>query len=356
MQAYTPFTAPRFDRGPRLFPAGWRNMTLDGRTPERAAAEWFVLLREEPDDEGLKARFAEWLAADPRHAAAWAEMGETAQAIRSAPRERRSYELPPTASALPRRRTNRWRGGAGRLSRRSWRTAAVGIAAACAFALALPSLTLRLEADHISGAGEVETVRLDDGSTVTLGPDSAIAVDYAPDARNVRLLSGQAMFEVTRNPSRPFRVAARDVTTTVLGTGFDVRMIGEATTVAVVHGRVRVDGRGAGPAASRELTAGEWVRVVPDAGMAGGEEAPELIGQWRSGKVLVRNRRIAEAIEEMRPWYKGKIVLADGALGEKLVTGTYDFRDPVRSLGLLVAPYGGRVVRLTPWLLIVTKS
>src|SRR3546814_15164189 len=114
-------------------------------------------------------------------------------------------------------------------------------------------------------------VRLADGSTVQLGPKSVIAVDYSSGSRAIRLLSGQAMFEVTHDPARPFRVVARDVTTTVLGTGFEVRMIGETTGVAVRHGRVRVEDHGR----ARELGGGEWVRFAPRAPIVAGAEAPD---------------------------------------------------------------------------------
>ncbi|WP_330701320.1 FecR family protein [Novosphingobium resinovorum] len=324
-------------------------MTAEGRTPERAAAEWFIALREDPGDAALRTRFTAWLDADPRHAEAWAEMGETARIISAAPLERRAYDVP---ASIPGHGLA-WRRGRHRAManpRRFLKRAAVAAAVACLALVAAPTLLLRLSADHISGVGEVETIRLADGSTIELGPDSAIAVDYDSGGRGIRLLSGQAMFEVRRDPARPFSVTARDVTTTVLGTGFEVRMIGDATSVAVRHGRVRVeDGE-----STRELGAGDWVRIAPGALLSAGAGTPELVGAWRGGKVPVRNRPIAEAIDEMRPWYNGKIVLADRALGEKLVTGSYDFHDPARSLDLIIAPYGGRVVRITPWLMIVT--
>jgi len=330
-------------------PDGWPAVMTDGLTPERAAAEWFIALRESPDDPELRARFAQWRDADPRHAGAWSELGETARIIATAPAERRTYELPSVTA----RRSARRRGALG--PGRRWRQAAVAAAAACVAVIAAPTLSLRLAADHVSGTGEVETITLADGSTAQLGPDSAIAVDFGPRGREIRLLSGQAMFEVRRDPARPFRVAARDVTTTVLGTGFEVRMVGELTRVAVRHGRVRVEDSGTKPFAARELTAGQWVRIVPGAPLSAGQEAPELVGAWRSGKVAVRNRPISEAIDEMRPWYGGKIILADSSLGKKLVSGAYDFRDPARSLKLIVAPYGGDVMRVTPWLMIVTR-
>ncbi|MDE1150403.1 MAG: FecR domain-containing protein [Azospirillaceae bacterium] len=323
-------------------------MTGGGATPERAAAEWFILLREDPDDAALRVRFDAWLAAEAAHAAAWADMDETARIIATAPPERRTYEVPGPGDGLP------WRRGGpqGAANPRRRRVMAAAAAVIALVLIARPMIALRLAADHISGVGQVETVMLADGSTVELGPDSAIAIDYGQGGRRVRLLAGQAMFEVRPDPARPFRVTAGDVTTTVLGTGFDVRMIGDETSVAVRHGRVRVEGA----AGASELGAGDWVRIGPDVAMASGVEAPELVGGWRSGKVAVRNRPIAEAIAEIRPWYHGEIVLADRALGAMPVTGTYDFRDPARSLNLIVSPYGGRVVRITPWLMIVTAA
>jgi transmembrane sensor len=220
--------------------------------------------------------------------------------------------------------------------------------------IAGPMVSLRLKADHLSGVGKVERVALVDGSVVELGPDSAIAVDYRLDARVVRLLSGQAMFEVAPDPARPFRVAAGNITATVLGTGFDVRMIGDRTSVAVRHGKVRVQDDSATPAISRELGVGDWVRFAPGRPMEEGAGAAEVVGAWRSGTVPIRNRPIAEAIDEARPWFRGRIVLTDRALGERLVTGSYDFNDAAESLALIIAPYGGKMRQITPWLLIVS--
>jgi transmembrane sensor len=318
-------------------------MTADGGTADHEAAEWLIALREEPDDEALRARFTAWLEADPRHADAWAEMNETARIITSAPPARRGDDLPASADRGTRPDWSRW-----------WPAAAAAAIACLALIVALPMLRLRLAADHLTGVGQVETFTLTDESVVELGPASAIAVDYRPEGRTVRLLSGQAMFEVRSDPARPFRVLAGDLTATALGTGFDVRMIGDATSVAVRHGRVRVDDRRATPVASRELAAGEWARVAPGLDMQDGSGAGALVGAWRTGRVPIRNRRIADGIDEARPWYGGRIVLADEALGARLVTGTYDFHDPVRGLGLLVAPYGGRIWQITPWLIVVT--
>ncbi len=193
-----------------------------------------------------------------------------------------------------------------------------------------------------------------DGSTVRLGPDSAVAVDYDGDGRTVRLLAGQALFDVTPDPARPFRVAAGEVTATVLGTSVDVRMIGGATSVAVRHGHVRVEDGGAAPARGHDLRAGDWMRVDARHEVEAGMMAPELVGSWGNGEVLAENRSIASVIDEVRPWFGGRIVVTDPALAARPVTGIYSLGDPAQALSMIVKPYGGRVRHVTPWLLVVS--
>ncbi|BAV63391.1 hypothetical protein SCLO_1003510 [Sphingobium cloacae] len=319
------------------------------------AIRWLMLLREEPEDEALAAEFEAWRKADPAHAAAWDSANETFAAIGDTPPAYSHYwresAAPPIAVSRP---------GAGRRWTRALRRRPVawvaGLAAACIALMAAPDIDLRLRADHLTGAGRIDSVALADGSRVALGPDSAIQVAYSGNARAVRLLAGQAWFEVAPDARRPFTVRARDITTTVLGTGFDVRMIGGRTSVSVGHGRVEVRDDGVVPARARTLDAGQWVRIGEDKAIVSGAGRVDLAGGWRKGEVQVIDRTIAEVIDEIRPWYSGKIVLANRALGKQRVTGVYKIGDPGAALQALVTPHGGSVRRVTPWLLIVSGA
>jgi len=316
----------------------------------REASHWYVRLREEEGDEAAQAEFAEWLHADPAHAKAWQSMCETMEAVGRTPAEWRSCGLPGQVGRLRESRS------ANRAPRRRAGIAIGAAIAACALALALPTIGLHLRADHITAPGHVEQVRLADGSTVRLGPDSAIAVDYGDGGRTVRLLSGQAMFDVAHDEARPFRVRAGDVTATVLGTSFDVRMLGSVTGIAVAHGHVRVEDASARPTGAHDLHAGEWVRL--DAGHAAetGTIAPQLVGGWQRGEALAENRTVGSMIDEIRPWFAGRIIVADAGLAGRRVTGIYNVRDPEQALAMIVRPHGGRVTRITPWLLVVTRK
>lgn len=85
-------------------------------------------------------------------------------------------------------------------------------------------------------------VELPDGSSVALQPNSQLRYDKAfkHDTRIVTL-SGQAFFDVTPNPKRPFLVYTEDVVTRVLGTSFTVTTLpGQPAIVSVRTGQVAV--------------------------------------------------------------------------------------------------------------------
>jgi transmembrane sensor len=103
-------------------------------------------------------------------------------------------------------------------------------------------------------------LHFEDGSTISAVSSDARAepIEVGPELISTRLTAGAARFSVTPNPKRLFRVTARDVTVTVLGTIFTVAIEPTDVRVRVERGRVRV----AWPAGEHEITIGEEV-VVP---------------------------------------------------------------------------------------------
>jgi transmembrane sensor len=92
----------------------------------------------------------------------------------------------------------------------------------------------------------VDTFRLPDGSAVALHPGSSLryATAFAGPRREVHL-TGEAFFQVHKNPARPFLVLTNQVVTTVLGTSFRVKAYNASknTYVAVREGKVAVQAR-----------------------------------------------------------------------------------------------------------------
>ena len=86
--------------------------------------------------------------------------------------------------------------------------------------------------------GEIRSLELPDGSSVKLNTDSQIEIDYTAKARRIRLVQGEALFDVVHNPDRPFLVFSGDSISKAIGTSFVVRLRGSITELAVVDGVV----------------------------------------------------------------------------------------------------------------------
>lgn len=313
----------------------------------RAASEWVILLQEAPDDRAVRAKFDEWLNASSVHRDAWAETQRISHVVRT---------TPPCHA-------NRWRGsppsivpfnGRKRL-RHGVKFAAA--AAACLAIAAAPSLLLNLRADVTSGTGEIRSVDLADGSTIILAPQSAVAFDVSKGGqREVRLLQGSAWFEVAPDPAHPFRVAASDTTTTVLGTAFEVRRAGEQVSVAVRNGHVRVacDER---DAATESLTAGDALDLNCDKDVMGRRSVdPSRLAAWTDNQIVASDRPVREVIDALKPWYSGVILTFGEGFDTRRVTGVYDARQPGQVLQALARSHHMAVHKLTPWITVVSAD
>lgn len=312
-----------------------------------AAAAWSVRLQDDPEDAALRAEIEEWIARAPIHAEAWEHMlrvsGMLAQTkglsfLPSAAKAAEQYAPSDRKAARPR---------IGALP-------AVAAAAILAW-VAAPSVLLHLSADHITSTAEQRVVTLEDGSTVRIAPESAISVAYSGNGREVRLLSGEAYFEVTPDRSRPFRVEAKAVKVAVLGTKFDVRLGEGGADVSVREGRVQVAGGAGDPAPSIVLTRGQWRHVAWDGPVRSGSLSPSSVGRWSGTRLTAIDRPLSEVLADARRYHDGAIILTDAKLGTRSVTGSYDMRDPVAAIAAIVQPHGGTVRQITPWLLIVSR-
>lgn len=313
----------------------------DGKLDE--ATDWLLGLEAAPDDTALRADFERWLAADDRHARAWAQVNRAWTRIG----ERLPAHAGPGAASPSGRRPTRWQGLAV--------NAVAAAFAACLLLWLVPAVLLRLDADYVTAVGETRDVALADGSRLFLAPGSAVATDWSARRRSLVLLKGEAYFEVTSDSARPFTVDADGVGVTVLGTAFGLRMGADRIAVAVREGQVQVSHGGRSMRGPDHLAPGERLLVDRDSGQAVRQNARLAeIGSWRTGRLFVDGATIGEVVERLRPYQSGWTVMTDEALAARPVTGLYDLNDPARALAALVEPYGGRVRQITPLLRVVS--
>ena len=304
------------------------------------AMDFLLQLQERPADPVLRRELDAWLAAASVNRRGWTRAQQAWRLV---------GDVPPVTAAA-------WSDSeapiAERTPRRRVFAAAAAVALAACIALAVvPSLTLRWAADYTTAAGETDVIELADGSIVHLAPESAFETGFTGHSRNVRLLAGEAYFEVAPDAARPFTVTADGLTARALGTAFNVRRSDEALAVGVSHGRVAVGHADTRPPLKTVLTAGATAKVDRRTGQATIGEMPAAdIAAWRGGKFFFDNATVAEVVAEIDRYQPGWVVIVDAGLAQSRVTGLYDVREPVRALGALVKPSGGAVRNVTPYL------
>ncbi|MCH6255361.1 FecR domain-containing protein [Puniceicoccaceae bacterium K14] len=325
---------------------------------EDEAANWVIALSESPNDLSQQERFEAWLSASAINAEAWART-EFVYA--------RIAEVKPTTEALwPQRKLDSM--GETSTNQDELRTNTekknlfcirnmipVLALAACVALVLFPSLKLRLSADFITETAEQRTIDLEDGSRVYLAPESAIAVDFSMNERQVRLLKGDAFFEVSTDPDRPFIVDVDGARVTVLGTSFNVHRSEEGPVVCVAYGRVKVEGDSSDLFDTEILTKGQKLAVVKGGITVRSEVSPHEIGLWRQGELIARDVPIADIVDALRDYHSGAIVIP-GSFAQRRVTGLYRLDTPEETLRDLAASHGARVSAMTPWVLRVSEK
>jgi transmembrane sensor len=314
------------------------------------ASEWLIALGEQPANDELRARFDAWLAASPDHRRDWAEISRTVEALGHAePAHQHEW-----GEFVRRRRAERAKASRG-VGRRRWAGLAALATAACLAFVFGGNILLRLEADHTTATAEQRRVQFADGTVVLLGPESAIEVAYSEAARRVRLLKGRAYFEVAVD-RRPFAVHARGVEARDIGTAFDVGLDAHGVDVGVREGIVDVSAARVPAAIAERLEAGDWVRVTTTGRVERGRLPPDQVASWMQGQLVVKNRRVGEVVDALRPYFDGLVVLRGATLADEPLTGVYNLSDPVEALRAVARAQGASMHRISPWLIVISTD
>jgi len=326
-------------------------MTKPGTDIMSAAFEWCATLDDDHVSDADSRALAAWLDADPAHREAfararrfWRELGT----LRSGQLDPAFFR--PSWRERARARLRRAVCRARECMRGRPPVAAGGVAVICGllvFAISGlmidPGATPVRETTHATRIGEVRTVRLDDGSSVTLGADTSITVTMDSQARLVRMGEGEAFFEVVRETARPFVVESGDLRVTVHGTAFDIRRSRQAAHVAVTSGVVSVSSpllasptasaqprpgdSATDPGTSRILVAGERLSLEAHAPVLVETVRAEHVAPWRDNMLVYIDAPLAEIVADLNRYQGRSIRIRDEAVGRIRLTATFRGND-----------------------------
>lgn len=291
------------------------------------AAAWRLRMAEGPLTPAEDAALAAWLAADPRHPAAfdaavcvWDAAGDEAQAPEMVVLRGAAIESARRAAAT------RWRRGvAPRLA---------AIAAVLVVAIFAAASLFGVPKVYRTGVGERELVVLSDGSRLSLDADTFVLARFSSHRRELSLLRGRARFAVAKDPLKPFAVKSGGRTVVALGTEFSVERLGGQVRVVLYEGKVSVLDRAAPvPVGAGRQPADAVLKPGSELVMADASPAklasidPVRSLSWEAGQLIFDDEPLASAIERVNRYSDEKLAVADSAAGRVLVSGVFTAGD-----------------------------
>lgn len=210
-----------------------------------------------------------------------------------------------------------------------------------------------LFSDQFTGTAEIRELTLADGTHVTLDADSALSVDYSESRRRLSLHRGRAYFDVARDETRPFSVAALGGSVTALGTQFVVQIWEDLVTASVQESAVSVV---APNGAGIRLAADETVSYGPDS--LGTVETCDAEAEtaWRRGRLIFRDRQLGRVVSEVNRYRRGTIQIMDGKLQDLRVSGIFDVANPDGVLEAIVQTLPVRSVEIMPYVVLLLPA
>jgi len=307
------------------------------------AAVWQARLRDVGQDSiearQLRMEFNAWLLANPRHRQAFAEM-ESLWGALEAPVAQVLAESPQTPKAPA-----RW---------------LPQLATAACLVLALligigwqQDWATQWQSDYVTAVGGQKPITLDDGSRIILNTQSALAVDFTGKQRRVRLLKGEAWFDVESDSPRLFVVETENGTVEVTGTRFNVRLGDSDVLVSLDEGRVQLTTASLAQNHAIALEPGEQARVT-STGITNPETFDRTaVTAWQRGQFVFYNEPLSEVVKTLNRYRSGKILITDGQLNNLKVSGVFSTENPDKALEVITNTLPVKQTRLTDYLVLL---
>lgn len=203
---------------------------------------------------------------------------------------------------------------------------------------ALPSL---LVFDARTSIGEQQLLTLADGSSIHLNTDSAVSVNFSDTRRDIKLLRGEAHFEVVHDEQRPFVVSAGDNIVTAVGTAFNVQITSvDQLELLVTDGTVLVKNKHHINPTSTGFThpldgVGDLMFVGQKAVINQQSIQQQTLSSeqiqndlaWQQGMLVFHGELLADALQEISRYTSISFTLADDQVKQRRVAGYFKAGD-----------------------------
>ena len=307
------------------------------RTPLIEAGEWLIELQDPHVSRERQEAFADWLRRSPVNVGEFLQLtalqgdlarlpeigkADVAALLAEGSQAGEIVELDPITRTRKAQATR-----AGERKRR----APLRLAALAATIVAAAGLVVRVSARtaahterYRTETGEQRSLLLADGSRVQLNVLSSLTAKVDDRARDIRLESGEALFEVARDLRRPFRVRTPEASIEATGTQFNVKVKERSTFIALLEGRVIVKATRGGDAVT--LSPGEEISIDAGDGRAVVRRSadPGIVTAWTERRLVFDDATLEDVVAEFNRYSRQPLDVEDPALRKLRITASFD--------------------------------
>ncbi|MFD0765460.1 FecR family protein [Mucilaginibacter lutimaris] len=176
-------------------------------------------------------------------------------------------------------------------------------------------------------SGQKKRIVLPDGTRVVLGPESSFSYPTAFE-KGKRIVSviGEAYFEVTKNPHRPFIVQTQAMSVQVLGTHFNVNATKNQNinTVSLLEGKVKV---------KLMDKVNEEYFLKPGQELSVNKQSHQVLQRqldsiavlsWLNNVLIFKNEKLGDVAPRIEKMYGVKIIFTDQATADTKLYATFN--------------------------------
>ena len=165
----------------------------------------------------------------------------------------------------------------------------------------------------VTRQGHWDKQLLDDGTVVYVGPNTKLRFHFTEEMRAVTLVRGQALYEVAKDPGRPFVVSTDAGTVRAVGTAFATSDLGDTVVVTVAEGKVAVTATAArnGVQPMVYATANEQVVLSPNGVSLPVEVKADRELMWVRNWYEYEGERVADIVARLNKLNNAQVIIDD---------------------------------------------
>jgi len=286
-----------------------------------AASNWFSLRRSGTMTPEAEAELEGWLT-DPDNLAAFTDVEATWALVDAARDDPAMLAMREAAERAHRPVRRRWAiGGA--------IAASLAAAAVALPILSSPDIAARLPIPGAgvrtlsTGAGQMTTMTLSDGTVVTMDGGTVLKMRETADQRLVTMERGRAFFRVAKE-SRPFSLVAAGKRATASGGAFDVNLANNCFDLTLVDGKVKVaDASMFHRAQAAELSPGSRLLVATQGNWAVTRVNVEKQTGWLRGWMTYDRAPMSRIAADLNRYSDKQVVIADAKVAATPMMGAF---------------------------------